>query len=419
ARARLLAARDGYRRLGDARGEVTALIALAYRRLGLAPGEESGGWFGFLEEIRRLRTEERALLRESERPRAQALAHLAVHVNGREFGGYQVALERGEAALAWATRARDRRLEFYALGGLSETERALGRPARALEYAERAMAIAAAGEAGAPRERAEEWLGLALEAVGACDAAEARLRVWLAAAEASGRAVEEARAAAGLAGFLARQRLPEAGPEVVRLAERAVALSERLRGALPWAVDALLAEAAVHLQAGDAARALARATSASAWMRERDIVLQRLRIAVPFVRSQALAAAGHADEARMALGEAAAALAKAAGRIDDADLRSGFLERMPLHRALLQDARRAGLWEEGAAGRDARAPAGLTRREVEVLRLVASGKSNRDIADALYISEKTVARHLTNIFGKIDVQSRTQAAAYAYRHGLV
>jgi DNA-binding CsgD family transcriptional regulator len=52
------------------------------------------------------------------------------------------------------------------------------------------------------------------------------------------------------------------------------------------------------------------------------------------------------------------------------------------------------------------APGGLTAREVEVLRLVATGKSNQEIADALFLSNKTVARHLSNIFTKIDVQSR-------------
>ena len=64
------------------------------------------------------------------------------------------------------------------------------------------------------------------------------------------------------------------------------------------------------------------------------------------------------------------------------------------------------------------APGGLTAREVEVLRLVATGKSNQEIADALFLSNKTVARHLSNIFTKIDVQSRTAAAAYAHQHGL-
>jgi DNA-binding CsgD family transcriptional regulator len=62
--------------------------------------------------------------------------------------------------------------------------------------------------------------------------------------------------------------------------------------------------------------------------------------------------------------------------------------------------------------------AGLSDREVEVLRLVAQGRTNRAIAEALVISEKTVARHLTNIFTKIDVSNRSGATAYALTHGL-
>lgn len=64
-------------------------------------------------------------------------------------------------------------------------------------------------------------------------------------------------------------------------------------------------------------------------------------------------------------------------------------------------------------------PGGLSPREVEVLRLVATGRSNPEIAADLVLSEKTVARHLSNIFGKLDVGSRTAAAAFAYEHGLV
>lgn len=61
---------------------------------------------------------------------------------------------------------------------------------------------------------------------------------------------------------------------------------------------------------------------------------------------------------------------------------------------------------------------GLTAREIEVLRSVASGQSNSEIAAALVISEHTVARHLQNIFGKLGVSSRTAAAAYAFEHRL-
>ncbi len=63
-------------------------------------------------------------------------------------------------------------------------------------------------------------------------------------------------------------------------------------------------------------------------------------------------------------------------------------------------------------------PDGLTAREAEVLRLVASGRSNPQIAGDLFLSEKTVARHLSNIFTKTGVTSRTAAAAYAHERGL-
>lgn len=61
---------------------------------------------------------------------------------------------------------------------------------------------------------------------------------------------------------------------------------------------------------------------------------------------------------------------------------------------------------------------GLTGRELEVLRLAAAGRSNREIATALVISERTVARHLQNIFAKLGVSSRTAACAFAFKHGL-
>ena len=65
------------------------------------------------------------------------------------------------------------------------------------------------------------------------------------------------------------------------------------------------------------------------------------------------------------------------------------------------------------------APGGLTDREVEVLRLVADGATNAAIAEQLTISERTVERHVSNIFLKLDVSSRTQAARFAFEHGLV
>ena len=90
---------------------------------------------------------------------------------------------------------------------------------------------------------------------------------------------------------------------------------------------------------------------------------------------------------------------------------------------------RAALVELGAepalAELDAlvREPAGaagpLTTRELEVVRLVATGLTNRSIAGELFLSEKTVARHVSNIFAKLGLSSRAAATAYAYEHGLV
>lgn len=64
-------------------------------------------------------------------------------------------------------------------------------------------------------------------------------------------------------------------------------------------------------------------------------------------------------------------------------------------------------------------PGGLSRREAEVLALLSAGKTNRAIATELFISEKTVARHVSNIFAKLRLSSRSEATAYAYKHGLV
>ncbi len=62
---------------------------------------------------------------------------------------------------------------------------------------------------------------------------------------------------------------------------------------------------------------------------------------------------------------------------------------------------------------------GLSRRELEVLQLLATGKTNKQIAADLFISERTVDRHVSNIFMKLDVPSRAAATAYAFEHNLI
>jgi DNA-binding NarL/FixJ family response regulator len=72
----------------------------------------------------------------------------------------------------------------------------------------------------------------------------------------------------------------------------------------------------------------------------------------------------------------------------------------------------------GSAGADRPLPDGLTSREGDVLRLIAAGRSNAEIARELYVSEVTVKTHVNHIFAKTQSRDRSQAVAYAHRHGL-
>ena len=61
----------------------------------------------------------------------------------------------------------------------------------------------------------------------------------------------------------------------------------------------------------------------------------------------------------------------------------------------------------------------LTERELEVLLLISKGKTNQEIADELFIAVKTVKTHVSNLLSKLEVQDRTQAVIYAFKHDLV
>ena len=108
---------------------------------------------------------------------------------------------------------------------------------------------------------------------------------------------------------------------------------------------------------------------------------------------------------------------RALGDDDSANMEFGAARRAFTHLGAMPDlARVETLWSSPAAKVDTH---GLSARELEVLRLLATGKTNRAIAGELFISEKTVARHVSNIFTKLDLSSRAAATAYAYEHRLV
>ena len=181
--------------------------------------------------------------------------------------------------------------------------------------------------------------------------------------------------------------------ETARTAARQLDEIAQGQGSDALTAMAAYARAAVRLAADEASEGLIQARAAArSWL--------ELRAPYEAARSRMLVglacrALGDEDSATLEL-EAARALFVELGALPDLDRVDALLPGPPTPAAH-----------------------GLTARELEVLRLVAAGQTNREIAAALVISERTVARHLQNIFAKLPVSSRTAAGAFAFEHGLV
>jgi DNA-binding CsgD family transcriptional regulator len=151
---------------------------------------------------------------------------------------------------------------------------------------------------------------------------------------------------------------------------------------------AALARGAVLLAEGDPTAALSACRTAWKLWRELDVPYEAARTQV--LMAEACRTLGDKDSAEIELAAACRTFQRLGARPD--------LSRLQ---------------------RSAEAAAGLTARELQVLRLVATGRTNRAIADDLGLSEKTVARHISNIFNKLDVSTRAAATAYAFEHNLI
>ncbi|MFI7014031.1 LuxR C-terminal-related transcriptional regulator [Streptomyces sp. NPDC050164] len=268
----------------------------------------------------------------------------------------EIQRHRGELAAAEEAYARAHELGRDPQPGLALLRLTQGRAQAAAAMLRPALA----GHEGTP------WAG----SLGRCRLLAAQVEIALA----LGR-LEEARAAAGELDELAREW-------------------QRRRGSVTTPLDASAAAAggAVAFAERDPDRALP--------LLHRALALW-LGLDVPY----------EAAQVRMAL----AAVDRTAGDEEGARMELRAARQTFQRLGAVPDSRRAAALLASARRREA---GGLTEREIQVLRLVAAGRTNRAIAAELVISEHTVARHLNNIFAKLGVSSRAAATAYAYRHGL-
>jgi DNA-binding CsgD family transcriptional regulator/tetratricopeptide (TPR) repeat protein len=218
----------------------------------------------------------------------------------------------------------------------------------------------------------------------------ALLRLAQGKGEAASASIAAARAAA------AGSRMERAG---LRAAEVEIALSAGDVALAEAAADEVAATAEAHHS--DGLRAVAHRCLGAVRLAQGRAVEAMGLLRMAFLHWQALDVPYEAARTRMLLAEGYRAL----GDADAADREAAAAQ-------ICFD--RLGVRNGGTT-----VPAGLTPREVEVVRLIAAGKTNRGIATELVLSEKTVARHLSNIFAKVGATSRAGVAAFGYDSGLL
>jgi DNA-binding CsgD family transcriptional regulator/tetratricopeptide (TPR) repeat protein len=207
-------------------------------------------------------------------------------------------------------------------------------------------------------------------------------------------------------------RATDAGDAATRAARHAEA-AERAVGPRTPVERAFAAEAAAH-----AARA--RGEDATDRLREAIASFQALGrphpvAALRLILAECVLRGGDRDAAAELAGEAAQATAAMGAHWLAGEARSFLVRaRLPLPAGCDQDELAAVAAPESEAD-----PFGLTPREREVLAMVAEGATNREIGERLFMAEKTASVHVSRILAKLDVRSRTEAAAVAHRHGLV
>jgi DNA-binding CsgD family transcriptional regulator len=408
-----------FEEIGDRRGLMSAIIARAYVTFAVDIHFRASA--KRVEEIRRLATQMTSLTRESERAVAEAQMLYGVHVFARAKVVPDLALSRGEEAHRQAQLLGDRSLEFAAAAGLAETHLELGDVPEAGRWLDCAAEAAAAAPTSLRARQLEVLRGRARGAAGDADGLRQHMERAVRLATEQGRPAARCQVLAILALEAALLGAELADEDLLTLAERsardAKELVQVLPGHPPWGAeaDAALAQVALARGAHDAAAEAARLTFQT--LREAHFEDLFLRIVLPAAR--ALIAAGSDEEAEMVRRELRMTAALIAQRITDETIRVQWF-RGPIGRALSQLAgapptervpeRRVGDGSEASA---------LGEEETDLLWLLVEGWTNREIARELDVTEDIVARRLAEMYARIGVSSRGEAAVFAFREGVV
>jgi len=416
ARRLLEGALEVYEHLDDRRGVMSALIALAYTH---PVSQIPRGKAGRIERIRRLRLRLRSLATESGRAAGEVQMLYGVHVYARAFGYPDLALERGREAYEAAGQLGDRTLEFLAAGGLALVHVDMGEIEPAEDWLDRARGVALSAPTASRARLLELWRGLARARASDLPGAREHLERALALAKESGSPAARAEVLGTLAIQYAMLGSEAGNEELLRAAgahaEDCRRLCVALPGKLPWEARAYAASAQIALARGQAEAAVEAARSAMASLHARSP--EGLELDVYLIAARCLHSRSTASEAAELRTEIQELLRLVVERTLDDSVRMRWFAA-PWHRELAMVAGQVEPSLPLPPSRRKKLAGGLSEREAEVLRLVVTGKTNREIATDLVLSEKTVARHLSNIFDKVGVSSRAAATAFALREGI-
>jgi tetratricopeptide (TPR) repeat protein len=407
-----------FEQVGDRRGVMSAIIARAYANFGF--DIHLLGAAKRIEEIRRLTAQLTSLARESERTRVDAQMLYGVQVFARAKGVPDLALSRGEEAHRHARLLGDRSLEFATAVGLGMSWLELGRLDDAGEWLDRAAEAASAAPTPLRARQLETARGLVCAAAGDWDRMREHLDRAVRLATEQGQPASRCEALATRAGVAAQIGADHDDDELLVLAEASANDANELVGILPghppWGAEADAALARVHLARGNEEGAAEAARAVFATLGAAHFEDLFLRIVLP--ASRVLLATGTAEERREVHGQLTLAATLIAQRITDEDIRVQWF-RGPLGRELsaLTGASPEERPKEPASRTGAASE--LNDDDTGLLWLLIEGRTNREIAGELGVDEEIVARRLDEMYARIGVSTRGEAAVFAFREGVV